>query len=240
MTMEVTTMVRTTRAAMMMMALAALALPGAAAGQAVQPVTLESFAGSWQGTAQTPNGEISLRSEFKVADGKLAGTIESSMGPIPVSAASMQADKLVVTIDFQGTPGTLACTLKDARIEGAWEVGGNSGSFWLARGGAAAPAAGADGVAGSWAGEVQLAGQAVPFNLSLREGGAALAGEIGSADGSVPLSKATWTDGTLQLEFTYVGGQPVAMTAKLEGGKLVGTIDFNKGEAAGTWTAARK
>ena len=233
-------MVRMSRMAVMVMVMAAMALPGMAAGQAAQPATLESFAGVWEGAAQTPNGDVTLRSEFKVADGKLAGMIQSSMGPIPVSAASVQADKLVMTMDFQGGPGTLTCSLKGDRIEGTWEVGGNSGTFWLARGGATAPAAGGEGVAGSWAGEVQLAGQAVPFNLTLREGGAALAGEIGSADGSVPLSKATWTDGTLQLEFTYVGGQPVAMTAKLEGGKLVGTIDFNKGEAAGTWTAARK
>jgi hypothetical protein len=216
--------------------LAALAAPGAAQTPA-QPVTLESFAGSWEGAAQTPNGDVSLRSVFTVAGGKLTGTIESSMGPIPVAAAAIQADKLVVTIDFQGTQGTLTCTLNGARVEGVWELGGNGGAFWLARPGAAPSA---DGVVGAWTGEVQLAGQAVPFTLTLRETAGALAGEIGSADGAVPLSKASWTDGTLLIEFTYVGGQPVSMTAKMDGGKLSGSIDFNKGEATGTWTAARK
>jgi hypothetical protein len=217
--------------------LAALVAPAAAAPP-VQPLTLESFAGTWEGAAQTPSGDVSLRSVFAVADGKLTGTIESSMGPIPVTAAAIQADKLVVTIDLQGASGTLTCTLKGGRIEGVWDLGGNGGTFWLARPGAAAP--GDNGVVGSWAGEVQLAGQVVPFNLTLRESAGSLAGEIGSADGSVPLGKATWADGTLQLEFTYVGGQPVAMTGKFDGGKLAGTIDFNKGEAAGTWTAAKK
>jgi len=173
-----------------------------------------------------------------VAGGKLTGTIESALGPIPVTTAAIQADKLVMTIDFQGATGTLTCTLKGSRVEGVWELGGNSGTFWLARPGATA--AGGDSLAGSWAGEVQLAGQAVAFMLTLRESAGALAGEIGSSEGSVPLSKAAWVDGTLQLEFTYVGGQPVAMSGKLDGGKLVGTIDFNKGEAAGTWTAAKK
>jgi hypothetical protein len=220
-----------------MVVLAALVVPAAAAPPA-QPVTLESFAGTWEGAAQTPNGDVSLRSVFEVAGGKLTGTIESSMGPIPVTSAAIQADRLVVTIDFQGTAGTLTCALKGSRIEGVWDLGGNGGTFWLARPGAAA--SGGDSIAGAWAGEVQLAGQVVPFSLTLRESAGALAGEIGSAEGSVPLSKATWADGTLQMEFTYVGGQPVAMAAKLDGGKLVGTIDFNKGEAAGTWTAAKK
>jgi hypothetical protein len=225
---------------MAVMIMAAPALPSAAAPQAAQPITLEAFAGAWEGTAQSPSGEVTLRSMFKVADGKLTGAIESSMGPIPVASAAIQGDKLMVTIDFQGTPGTLACGLKGNRIEGVWEVGGNNGTFWLARAGAAASSSGVDSVVGAWAGEVQLAGQAVGFNLTLRKNGDSLAGEIGSAEGSTPLAKATWTDGTLQLEFTYVGGQPVAMSAKLEGGKLAGAIDFNKGEAAGTWTAARK
>jgi hypothetical protein len=56
----------------------------------------------------------------------------------------------------------------------------------------------------------------------------------------VPLGTATWKGGTLELAFTYVGGQPVSTAARLVSGKLVGTIDFNKGEAAGTWTAARQ
>jgi hypothetical protein len=221
-------------------ALAALTLPVAAASRPAEPVTLESFAGVWDGSAQTPNGDVSLHTVLKVVDGKLSGTIESSMGPIPVTAAALTGDKLVFTIDFQGTPGTLACSLKGDRMDGIWEVGGDSGTFSLSRGGAAAPAAGGETVTGNWAGEVQIAGQVMPFTLALREDRGALAGEIGSAEGSVPLGAVAWKNGTLELAFTYVGGQPVSMAAKLESGKLVGTIDFNKGEAAGTWTAARK
>ena len=51
------------------MVLAAVGLPAVAAARPVQPVTLESFTGAWEGAAQTPNGEVALRSDFKVVDG---------------------------------------------------------------------------------------------------------------------------------------------------------------------------
>jgi hypothetical protein len=220
-------------------ALAVCAMPGAAAAQAAQPVTLESFAGTWEGAAQTPNGDVALRSVFKFEGGKLSGTIESSMGPIPVTAAALEGDKLLLTIDFQGASGTLACKVQGNRMDGVWAIGENTGSFWLARGGTAGAAAG-DSVAGTWAGEVEIGGQAMPFSLVLRASGDALAGEVSSAAGTVPLGSASWKDGTLQLAFPYTAGEPVTMTAQLKDGKLAGTIDYNKGEAVGTWTASRK
>jgi hypothetical protein len=222
------------------MVLAVVALPAGAAAQAAPPVTLESFVGVWEGAAQTPNGDVTLKSAFKVEGGKLVGLIESSMGPIPVASAALADDKLAVTIDFQGTPGTLACKLQGNRIDGTWEVGGNSGSFWLARGGAGQAATNGDAVTGTWAGEVQIAGQVVPFSLMLRSDGNALAGEVASAEGKSPLVSASWKDGTLQIAFTYSAGEPVTMTAQLQDGKLVGTVDYNKGEAAGTFSAVKK
>ena len=58
-------MTRTFRVAAAAMALmTAVALPGAAATQAAQPVTLQAFSGTWEGAAQTPNGEVALRAAF--------------------------------------------------------------------------------------------------------------------------------------------------------------------------------
>lgn len=239
---EEANMVRTSRVAVVavLMGLAACALPAVAKAQPAQAVTLESFAGVWTGSAQTPSGEASLKAAFKVENGKLDGTIESSLGPIPVTAAAITEDKLVLTIEFQGAQGRLTGKLQGDRVDGVWELGSNSGGFWLTRGGAASAAPAGNGVIGEWTGEVQIAGQVFPFSLALRAEGDALAGEMSSAAGATPLGAASWKEGTLQLAFTYVGGQPVTMTGQLQDGKLAGAVDFNKGEATGTWTAARK
>ena len=65
---------------------AAAALPGSA--QAPAAPKLESLAGVWEGSAQTPNGDLSLRGELTFVDGKLGGAIESSMGRIQITGAS--------------------------------------------------------------------------------------------------------------------------------------------------------
>ena len=241
MLLEVKSMVRTMRVTVVaVMALAALARPGVAAAQGAQPVTLESYAGTWEGSAQTPNGDVALRAAFKVQDGKLGGTIESSMGVIAVVASDLASGKLTMTIDFQGTPGTLSCTLLGSGIEGVWAVGDNSGPFRLARPGAVGGGAAGDTISGTWAGEVDIAGQVMPFSMELRLSGETVSGEMISAAGRVPLTSGTWKDGALQLGFPYTAGEPVTMGARIQEGKLAGVVDYNKGEATGTWTAVRK
>ena len=222
------------------MVLAAVGLPAVAAAQGAQPATLESFVGAWEGSAQTPNGDVALRAAFKVQDGKLGGTIESSMGVIAVVASVLADGKLTMTIDFQGAPGTLSCTMLGSGIEGVWAVGDNSGPFRLARPGAAGGAQVGDPISGTWVGEVDIAGQIMPFSMDLRLSGETVSGEMISAAGKVPLTSGSWKDGALQLGFPYTAGEPVSMGARIQEGKLVGVVDYNKGEATGTWTAARK
>jgi hypothetical protein len=238
-------MVRSTRrgfvAVMGALVLAAMAGTAAAEGRDGQAAALASLEGVWEGSAQTPNGEVSLRATLKIQDGKLGGTIESSLGVIPITAGVLDGDKLTMTIDFQGGAGTLTGKVAGSKIEGVWEVAGSTGPFALAKGGApaAAPAAG-DPVSGTWTGEVQIAGQIMPFSMMLRLSGETVAGEMTSGAGSIPISAGTWKDGALQIAFPYTAGEPVTMGAKLDGAKFVGIVDYNKGEATGTWTAARK
>jgi hypothetical protein len=222
---------------------AILARPGSA--QAPSAPRLESLVGVWEGSAQSPNGDVSLRGELTFADGKLGGAIESSMGRIQVTGASLTDDKLTISIDFQGAPGALGGKVQRSRIEGVWEVSGQTGTFWLARpgsGGAAASgaAAGSDPVSGEWVGEVSIGGQAMPFSMVLRLNGEAVTGEITSEAGKVPLASGGWKEGTLLLAFPYVGGEPVSMGGQVQDGKLAGVVDYNRGEATGTWNAARK
>jgi len=235
-------MVRTYRVAALAvaMALAALQPPAAAAAQAAQPATIESFAGVWEGSAQTPNGDVSLRAAFKVQDGKLGGTIESSMGQIAVVTSTFAGGKLTMTIDLQGGAGTLGCQLTGNRIEGIWEYGSDTGPFWLARPGTGGGGSAGDPIGGTWAGEVDIAGQIMPFSMDLRLSGEAVTGEMISAMGKVPLASGSWKDGALQLGFPYTAGEPVVMSATIQDGKLVGLVDYNRGEASGTWSAAKK
>jgi hypothetical protein len=235
-------MVRTYRVAALgvAMALAALQPPASAAVQAAQPATLEAFAGAWEGSAQTPNGDVSLRSAFQVQDGKLAGTIESSMGQITVVTSTFADGKLTMTIDLQGGAGTLRCQLVGDRIEGTWEYGSDSGPFRLARPGTGGGGSVGDPISGTWAGAVDIAGQIMPFSMDLRATGGTVAGEMISAMGKVPLTSGSWKDGALQLAFPYTGGEPVVMGASIQDGKLVGLVDYNRGEASGTWTATKK
>jgi hypothetical protein len=233
-------MVRTFCVAMAaaVMTLAAAAPPAMAEAQTAQPVTLESYAGVWEGSAQTPNGDVTLRATFTIQDGRLGGAIESSMGALPIVSSAFADGKLTITFDFQGTAGTLGCTMLGSGIEGVWEVGGNSGTFRLSRPGAGNGAG--DPISGTWVGEVDIAGQLMPFSMELRLSGETVAGEMISAVGKVPLASGTWKDGALQLGFPYTAGEPVSMGAKLQDGRLVGVVDYNRGEATGTWTAARK
>ena len=221
------------------MVVAALALPAAAA-QSGQPVTLESFSGAWEGVAQTPNGDVPLRAAFKVQDGKLLGTIESSVGLITIVTSAFAGDKLTLAVDLQGGAATLGCKLQGNRIEGIWELGSDSGPFWLARPGSADAGNAGDPISGTWAGEVDIAGQLMPFSMALRVSGDAVAGEMISGAGKVPLTSGAWKDGALQLGFPYTGGEPVTMGARIQDGKLVGVVDYNRGEATGTWTASKK
>ena len=216
---------------------AGAALPGAA--QVPSPGTAESVVGPWEGTAQTPDGPVTLKAAFTLTDGKLGGTVESSLGPIAVQSVSYANGKLTVGIEYQGSAGTLAGVVQGPRIEGTWEVSGSNGTFVLTRPGASGDTAG-DPVSGNWEGEVSIAGQLMPFSMALHVDGDAVTGQMTSVQGTVPLASGAWKDGTLLLTFPYVSGEPVSMAGQLQNGKLSGVVDYNRSEATGTFTAARK
>jgi hypothetical protein len=217
-------------------------LPASTGSAQVPGPTPEMLVGPWEGTAQTPNGEVTLKVNFTLKDGKLGGTIESSLGTIGILGASLADDKLTVGIDYDGSAGTLGGKVQASRIEGVWEVGGSTGTFVLARPGAGAAPASAvgDPISGAWAGDVLINSQTMPFSMVLRLNGDAVTGEMTSTTGSVPLANGAWKEGTLLLAFPYVGGEPVSMAAQLRDGKLSGVVDYNRGEATGTFTAVRK
>ncbi|HOG29669.1 MAG TPA: hypothetical protein PLN93_13910 [Vicinamibacterales bacterium] len=226
------------RAGLVVAASLVLAAASAAADgiQAQPPAALESLAGTWEGAAQTPDGEAVLKAVFTVVDGKLSGVIESSLGPIAVGTAMLADAKLTIAFEYQGSPGTLTGTVQGSRIEGVWAVMDASGTFALSRRDERA----SDPISGDWEGEASVAGEVMPFSMSLRVSGEIVTGEISSAAGAVPITSGSWRDGVLALAFPYLAGEPVTMSGALKDGRLSGTVDYNRSEAVGTFSAVRK
>ena len=205
-------------------------------------VTLTALAGTWDGGASTSNGDMPIQMVLTAQDGKLSGAIESQMGTIPITGASLAGDVLTLGIDLQGSPGTITGKVAGDKFEGSWSIGAESGAFGVARArgaGAAAPAS-ADPLSGDWDGTVEVGGQTMPFTLTLKLSGDTVTGEISSEAGKVPLTAGAWKDGTLLIAFPYSAGEPVSMVGAIQDGKLGGALDYNKGELQGTWTATKK
>ncbi len=97
----------------------------------------------------------------------------------------------------------------------------------------------ADPISGSWEGTVQLPDGSMPFTMRLKLDGAKVTGEIGSTQGSAPISEGSWADGTLTIAFTYVDGAAVQMTGAASSGALSGNLSYGGGQMVATWIAKR-
>src|SRR5262249_27360316 len=55
--------------------------------------------GTWKANVETPNGQIETTFTFKMADGKLTGTVNSTMGgEAPISEAKLDGDKIAFAV----------------------------------------------------------------------------------------------------------------------------------------------
>jgi hypothetical protein len=99
--------------------------------------------------------------------------------------------------------------------------------------------AAADPISGSWEGTTLMGSQEMAFFMTLRLDKESISGEIGNYEGSTGLT-GTWVDGKLTLNFSYVNGEPVIMTAAVKDGQLAGNLDMNGGQVQTTWTAKKK
>jgi hypothetical protein len=57
--------------------------------------------------------------------------------------------------------------------------------------------------------------------------------------GSMTLQSGTWADGTLTIAFPFQGGDSITMVAKLQDGKLVGTLSIGD-QMTVSWVAVKK
>lgn len=217
-----------------------VAVTGGSARARGPSVKAEDLVGAWEGLSKGTNGELPIRLDLTYSDGKFGGTVNTPIMLVSIASGSLQGDALTLTLDAQGMTGTLSAKVVPGKIEGSWHVSSETGTVALSRAAATPPASGNDPISGDWTGEATAMGQPMPFTMTLTLRGETVTGEIVGASGRVPLTSGTWKDGTLTIAFTYVGGEPVSMGGKLDGGKLVGVLDYNSGEVQGTWFAARK
>ncbi len=233
---------------------------GNQANTALKP---EALAGTYQGTATSPSGDMTVSVTLKYEKGAFSGTIEHPEGPaIPITGGTLTEDRLVLTIDMGGAPGTITCTVKDpARVEGTWSMADASGTVALTRAAAdgakpaadkpaaAAPAAGATGekpaaagadpISGQWDGVTGNSDMSVPFTMRLKLDGEKVSGDISSDQGSAPLSVGTWKNGALNLSFELSSAGTITMVGSIQEGKLVGSLDVG-GQMQMQWAAVKK
>lgn len=209
-----------------------------------QAVKVEDLAGAWEGTSKGSNGELPVKVDLVTSAGKITGTISAPSIVVTITDGKIEGDVLRLTLDAGGMTGTMSGKCVAAgRIEGTWELSSESGSIVMTKAGAtAAPAAatGAGALAGEWAGEALVQGQAMPIAFTFKVEGGVVSGDIQSAMGKTAFTTASFKDGLLSLTFPYAGGEPITMGGKIVDGKLNGVFDYNSGEAQGTWWAAKK
>jgi hypothetical protein len=214
-----------------------------------------NVSGKYEGVAKSDQlGELPLTVEIKDEGGKLSGKIETPNGPSTITGGTYADGKVTLKFDAGGNEGTVTATLDGDKIVGKWELAGMGGTLELKRAGmtvAAAPAtsmssgaastgaaAAGDPVTGEWDGSADAQGTSIPFTLKLKLEGDTVTGSSESAQGSVPLSKGTFSAG--KLSFVLETGQgSITLTGLVKDGKIAGDFDF-AGQMTGKWEASKK
>jgi hypothetical protein len=224
-------------------------------GTALKP---EAIAGKYEGTASTPDGDIAVKADLKAEQGMLTGTIDSAQGPVLITGSTITGDRVVLTIDMGGAPGTITGTIKGDRFEGTWTLGDASGTVTLTKvtGDAAkaaaekppaaeatpakpAAAASADPISGVWDGVTGTDQMSTPFVLTLKLEDEKVTGEISSDQGGTQLIPGAWKDGTLTISFVFGDMGTITMVGAIKEGKLIGTLDI-AGQFQMSWAAVKR
>ena len=209
----------------------------------------DTLSGKYEGVAKSDQmGDIPLTVEIKNDGGKLSGKIDTPQGPAAITSGTFDNGKVTMKFDAGGNEGTVTATVDGDKITGKWELGGMTGPLELKRAGMAgsapaapkkdsAPAAG-DPLSGDWDAAADAQGTSIPFKLTLKLEGDKVTGSSTSDQGTVPLSKGTWTANKLSFSLDTPNGA-IGMTATIKDGKLVGEFDF-AGQMTGKWEASKK
>jgi len=211
----------------------------------------DNLSGKYEGVAKSEQlGDIPLTVEIKNDNGKLSGKIDTPQGPAAITSGTYADGKVSMKFDAGGNEGTVTATVVGDKISGKWELAGQGGPLELKRAGmvAAAPSAGTapaapaaaagDPVTGEWDASADAQGTAIPFTLKIKLEGDKVTGTSDGAQGSLPISKGTYSAGKLSFALDTPNGA-VTLTGMIKDGKIVGEFDF-AGQMTGKWEATKK
>jgi hypothetical protein len=209
------------------------------------PLTLASLAGKYEGSTVSPDGLETFVADLKAGNGIITGVITTTRRVITVTGGTVSGDHVSLSIDLEGTPGSIAAAVKEGRFEGEWVIGANRGTFTMKKAATTTPAAapatpGGDPLTGDWDAVLDMGGNQMPFSLSLKLDGQKVTGQAGSAERGTTALEGTWANGTLDFAFTTSGGMRISMSATFTEGKLAGTLKIADGEMTGGWAAAKR
>jgi hypothetical protein len=201
------------------------------------PVAVKDMAsGKYDGPAKAAGvADIALSLELNNASGKVSGRLITPVGPLEISEGTLTDGKLVIRLGAAGKDGMIAARLQDEKVVGDWiPTGAPKRTVELKK--VTAAVGGAD-LSGEWSALADAQG-GFPFTLTLKIDGEKVTGSSSSQLGESSISNGSWKDGKLIFVLDTANG-PIAMSATLVDGKLVGDFDYS-GQLQGKWVAARK
>ena len=237
-----------------------LALP-AAAQTAPASTAPADVLGSWDVNWTTQQGPIQGSLKLKKDGEKLAGTVGSQMGEMPIEA-EIKGKDLSVWFNFQGQGGAVPIEMLGKvdgdKITGTFTAGGQPAGEWTAtrakdasardtaKEPSAEPAAAAPAkvnLTGDWNLSVELPNMTATPALTLKQDGDKLTGDYVSAQyGKFPL-KGTVKGSEVSFTFTMSvegTGMDVTYTGAVDkDGKMAGSVNYGD-MMSGRFTATKK
>jgi hypothetical protein len=236
-------------AAFFLLLISPLALFAQGGSSAPQPATADQFAGSYKGSAKSPDGDLALTLEIKSEKGKISGRLVTPQGEQPFTAGDIVGGKLTIKLGSGAGAGVLALQLRDGKAVGDWKADGRTRAVEFQT---VLPAtvvsvaevknspepSAAELLSGEWDAAADAQGQAFPFTLTLKVEGEKVTGGSSSSLGNSSISTGSWKDGKLAIVLDAANG-PIALIATMTDGKLVGDYDF-AGQLQGKWVATKR
>ena len=190
-----------------------------------------SWAGKYEGTAKSPNGEVHLTLDLTNDGGKISGQITSPHGVYKIVKAELTDGLLTLDAEGAGSKGKLTLRQKDDVLAGDFTADGKTGPVEFRK-------AAKDEISGEWEAVADAGGQPFPFTLSLKLDGDKVTGSSSSQLGTSNISSGTWKDGKLAVLLESGAGQ-IVLNAVIVEGKFSGDYDF-AGQSSGKWVAVKK